>query len=296
MRYRTVHEDLIRTIPELRLPYERLVADWLEFDNRPPGQYVVFSGTIEPLVEVAVNLEPGTPGRDQVLRRAFDFAEAMLASADPQLAGLAIDAVAEPLARQPGGVEAVGTLGGSRLQRWVARHGAAHTRPGGPAEELIDLWGVRAELARLLPDTPLQAIPGISHPADHLRIEVLDDARAAPDGTILLSTFGTTRLYVVARAEDIALDADRLHRAARDLAEFMGGEDPFGEPAMRMRRIPLGERVWNMDDGENRHGRLRAEPWIAAPLEHLREEILDHLAGRTERLELDHGHDEDERS
>jgi hypothetical protein len=285
LQYRTVHEDLVEALPELRLPRDRLVADWLEFDTELPGQHIVFDGTLQTLVEIVLTLEPGTPGRDELLRRALDFAEAMLAARDRGLEELALDAVAETLAGHPAGRDAADAFGGPRLRRWMTRHAGDYDPAAN--EDLIDLWGVRAELAPLLPDTPLQAIPGISHPADYMKIETLDAARDLPDGTVLLSTFGTTRLYVVVRAEQVALDTARLHRAARDLADYVGGDDPTGEPAMRLRRIPLGERVWNMDDGEDRHGRLRNEPWIAAALHPLREAILDHLAGRTDRLEID---------
>jgi hypothetical protein len=258
MRYETVQRELIAALPELRAPRDRLVADWLTFDVTPPDESTVFAGTLTPLLEIVLALDPATPGRDAVLERILGFRDAMVASGDPRLAGLAAEAVSETL----------------------ARHEA-----GEGEEEPADLWGVRAELADRLPRTPLQAIPGISHPADHLGLESLDAARDAPDGTVLLSTFGTTRLYVVVRADEVALDSARLHRAARDLAEYLG-DDPEGEPAMRLRRIPLGERVWNMDDGESRHGRLRAEPWIAPSLRSLRHAILDHLAARTERLDL----------
>jgi hypothetical protein len=61
--YRTAHEDLLAALPELRRPYERLIADWDDFDGKPPGQYTVFPDLLGTLLEVVLTLEEGTPGR-----------------------------------------------------------------------------------------------------------------------------------------------------------------------------------------------------------------------------------------
>lgn len=104
------------------------------------------------------------------------------------------------------------------------------------------------------------------------------------DGAVLLATFGTTRLYVITRAEYVTCDDAVLDQAARDLADVIGGEDTRGDPGVRYQRIPPKERVWNMDRGNERHTRLGDELWIAEALEAYRSMILDLLAGRIERL------------
>jgi hypothetical protein len=283
LHYRTVHEDLIEALPELRRPYERLVEDWDGYGGEPPGQYIVFPDTLGKLLRVLLMLDDGTPGRGELLRRALDFGEEMLGSDDAAVEGVAIDSVADTLDGHPAGRDVAERFGGPRLKRWFQRHSRRDW--GRPAtDEIIDLWGVRAELADRLPGTRLQAIPGISHPADYLALATVEEAQAAPDGVVLLSTFGTTRLYVVVPARRVAIDDATLHRAAQDLAAFLGGEDPTGDPGVRLRRIPMGERVWNMDRGDEKHARLGHDPWIAGELEPLRPAILDHLAGRTSKL------------
>lgn len=269
--YRTAHEDLLAALPELRRPYERLIADWDDFDGKPPGQYTVFPDLLGTLLEVVLTLEEGTPGREKLLRRALDFAETLFGG---ECESLAIDAVGETLNRHPAGRRVAERLGGPRLQAWFAAHGGDGVR----RDEIIDLWGVRAELAPRLPAMPLPAIPGISHPADHLALGSLAEARAVDDGAAaILSTFGTTRLYVVVRAGDVALDDAQLDRLAKDIAASLGGEDVQGNPGLRLRRIPFGERVWNMGAG---HARLQAEPWVADALGAARTQLLDYITGR----------------
>jgi hypothetical protein len=284
LRYRTVHEDLIAALPELRRPYERLFADWDNFQGEPPGQYIVFD-TLGTLIQVVLTLDEDTPGRDDVLRRALKFAETMFGGADGEVEGLAIDSVAETLSNHPAGRQAAERLGGPQLNAWFASY-AVDPREGPPDDEIIDLWGVRAELDPLLPATPLAAIPGISHPADHLALDSVNAARAVDDGAVLLSTFGTTRLYVVIRTAHIAIDEERLDRAAQDIAAFVGGEDPHGEPGLRLRRIPIGERVWNMNAGAEKHTRLYREPWVADELGAVRSPLLAYIAGQRSGLDL----------
>jgi hypothetical protein len=284
LRYRTVHEDLIAALPELRRPYQRLFDDWDDFGGEPPGQYLVFPDTLGRVLEIALTLEDGTPGRAELLRRALSFAE-MLFGDDSELQSLVIDAVADTLDGHPAGREAAARFGGPRLNAWFARYSRDDwKRP--PADQIIDLWGVRAELDALLPATPLAEIPGISHPADYLALDSVQAARAFDDGAVLLSTFGTTRLYAVVRAADVAIGDAGLDRAARDIAAFLGGEDPQGNPGLRVRRIPRGERVWNMDTGAERHTRLHAGPWVADALAELRPALLAYITGQAAQLDL----------
>jgi hypothetical protein len=82
LRYATVHEDLVAALPELAEPYARLFEDWDNFDSRPPGQYLVFPGTLGTLLEVTLTLPEGTPGREDLLQRAISFGELMLNAED----------------------------------------------------------------------------------------------------------------------------------------------------------------------------------------------------------------------
>jgi hypothetical protein len=62
VRFATVHEDMLRAVPELREPCQRLFDDWDNFEGEPPGRYIVFSETYGVLVEIAATLPPETMG------------------------------------------------------------------------------------------------------------------------------------------------------------------------------------------------------------------------------------------
>jgi len=283
LRFSTVHEAMLDALPELRPCYQRLFDDWDNFDGAPPGQYNVFPDTFGKLVEILLTLPAETRGRRELLERAIAFGEAMLTSSDVEVRHLGIDALAETLDEHPAGPGAARDFGGPELQRWfVANSADDWVRPW--PDEIIDLWGVREATAPLLPDVALPDIPGISNPRDDRALASLTEARQARDGVALLSTFGTTFLYVVCPARLIGSDDATLRQAAIDIAARIGGEHPDGEPGVRYRRIPKGERVWNMDVGVHRHTRVREAPWIADRLQRLRPAILDLLAGRIEQL------------
>ncbi len=283
LQYVKAHQAMLDALPELRPCYERLFNDWDNFGGEPPGEYIVFADTFGRLVEILATLPTETRGQLDVLQRAIDFGEQMLASRDDAVRSLGIDALAETLDGHPAGATIARDLGGKELRRWFASYSTDDwVRPW--PDEIIDLWGVREALAPLLPDLALTDIPGISHPADYRSLGSLSEAKRTVDGVALLSTFGTTRLYVVCPAPLIACDDAALQQTALDIAATTGGEDPGGDPGVRYRRIPTGERVWNMDAGANRHSRLGDDPWIADHLHGLRSAILDVLSARIERL------------
>lgn len=286
LRYVDALAPLLQALPELRPPYERLVDDWDNFGGEPPGQYIVFSDTYGTMLEVVLTLPERTPGRERLLRRTIDFGERMLQSQDRAVADLAIDALAERLDGHPAGRAVAEQFGGPRLKQWFASYSSDDWQRPLP-DEIIDLWGVRREITSLLPATPPHEIPGISHPAPYLALDSVEDARQVSDGTVILASFGTTRLYVVARATHVACDDDTLGRAARELAEIIGGEDPRGDPAARYLRIPLHERVWNMDRGQHRHTRLDDKPWTADSLRPFRQAIRQLLGAGRDRIEGD---------
>jgi len=283
LRYLSVHEALLTRFPELAAPCQRLFDDWDNYGGEPPGQYIVFSDTYGTLLEIALSLPSETTGRNELLSRACDFGEQMLRSRSDAVRSLAIDALAETLDGHPDGPSAAARYGGPELKAWFAGYSSsALERPS--CDEIIDLWGVRASIAPMLPETPLTEIPGISHPQAHSALGSLPEARAQHDGAVLLAGFGTTRLYLASRAIEVECDEATLEQAARDLADAVGGEDPSGGPSARYCRIPYGERVWNMDRGSARHTRLDDAMWIADRFESLRGSLVDLLAGRQERI------------
>ncbi len=95
----------------------------------------------------------------------------------------------------------------------------------------------------------------------------------------MLGAYGTTHLCAIIRAEEVSADAATLDDLAVQLAALVGGDLPNGSPAAQYRRVPRGERVWNMDRGDERHCRLWDELWIADQLAPHRELISAVLRG-----------------
>jgi len=283
LQYERVHAAMIEALPELRPCYDRLVADWGD-EGPPPGQYIVLGSTYADLLKLLVALPSEARGRRELLERAVAFGERMLASSDDETRYLGIDALAETLDGCPGGPAVAREFGGPALKRWFASF-SRDDWVRQPSDPLIDLWGVRDAIASALPDVALRDLPGISHPADYLALSSLSEAKAVPNGVVLLSTHGTTHLYVVCPARFVRCDESALEQAAIDIAAKRGGEEySRGEPGVRYRTIPLGERVWNMRRGKDPHGRLTEDVWIADELRGMRQDILDLLAGRVARL------------
>lgn len=278
-RYHDAHRLILDAMPELQLPYERLVADWDNFDNQPPGQYIVFSDLLGRALEISLSLPARTPGREELLTRLVGLGEDLLTDRDDEIRGLGVDAVAETLQLHPAGRTLVERLGGPALTRWFKAYADASFEPASP-DEIIDLWGVRYALVELLPETSIQDIPGISHPATYWAIESLEIARSTPEPVAILSAFGTTNLYVVAPASLVASDPHRLDELAEKLAQHLGGEEPKGTPHAGYFWIPRGERVWNMHRGSDRHSRLGGDVWIADQAEALADEIMAQFTTR----------------
>jgi hypothetical protein len=283
LRYRTVHEDLLTALPELREPYERLFDDWDDFGGEPPGQYNVFSDTYGTLLDVALTLPERTPGREQLLKRALDFGEAMLTSSDLWVYELAIDAVAERLDGHPDGRAFVDRLGGTELRDWFATYSTPDRQRPRP-DEIVDLWGVRPAISPLFPTVPAHELPGISYPSEWADFASLDAAREAAEGTVMLAAYRTTHLWAVMRARQVGAAATTLDELAVRLAALLRDDGPEGRPAAHYRVIPPGERVWSMNRGNERHCRLWDDPWVADPLIPHREEILAVLRGEADAL------------
>jgi hypothetical protein len=283
MHYRTVHEDLLAAFPELREPYRRLFDDWDNFGGEPPGQYIVFSDTFGTMLEVALASPERTAGREEVLRRACDFGEEMLRASDAAVHDLGIDALAERLDNRRGGPAVAEQVGGPSLRAWFSAYSSSDwDRPAD--DEIIDLWAVREAVSHLFPDTPTHQLPGISYPSASLDLGSLDAARAYEDGAVLLSAYGTTHLCAVIRAMEVGAAPRTLDELALQLAALVGGDLPKGSPSAKYRRIPRGERVWNMDWDAERHCRFWDEAWVADALVPRRELILAALRGEPQTL------------
>jgi hypothetical protein len=283
MRFATVHEDMLRAVPELRDPYRRLFDDWDNFGGESPGQYIVFSDTYGVLVEIAATLPPETTGRDELLRRLLDFGDAMMAASDIAVHDLAIDALAERLDAHPAGREIAQRLGGPKLNAWFSAFSTQDWERAEP-DEIIDLWGVRQAVASLLPSIPAHEIPGISYPRAGVDLGSVTAANEHQHGVVMLAAYGTTHLCAVVRARDVAISDQALDALAEELAAIIGRDLPDGKPRAHYLAIPPGERVWNMHGQGERHARLWDEAWVAEDLLPFRDSIIAVLRGKTSAL------------
>jgi hypothetical protein len=285
LRFATVHEGLLEALPELRPCYQRLFDDWDNFGGESPGQYIVFPDLLGCFIKILLTLPAGVAGRRELLQRTTDFGERMMRADDLEVQSLAIDSVADTFDLHPAGRQLARELGGPELQRWFVSNSRDDWERHTPRDaDIIDLWGVRAVVADLLPEVALNEVPGISHPADYLALSSLEEAQRAEDGVVLLATYGTTRKYVAYPAGLVSATHDALDKAARDLALPLDGLDAHAKAGVRYLRIPLGERVWYLETEEEKHSRWQAGPWILPRLHPWRAEILDLLARRIDRL------------
>jgi len=279
LSYAEIERHLVAALPELRQPVERLRIDWFSApgETEPPGQYIVLSDTYSCGLHSLIAAEPTMPQRERLLQRFIDFGERMMACEQP-LRSLGIDALGETLQQHSEGGALVVRFGGPALSRWWASYGGLFDSvdEAGP----IDIWGVREALVAAAPGATLTMLPGISHPADHRRLDALQSARGDPAGRVLLAAFGTSHPLLVASASSVACSETDLQDLAKRLAEARGGETPNGSPAPTYWQIPLGERVWNMDEPHEPHKRLTEDIWIHPSARRLTSQALAVIAGR----------------
>jgi len=282
--YQRASQALAAGFPELVLCVRVLEDDWDNFGGKPPGRYIVFSDVLGTFFEVLLALPREVPGRDDLLRRVFAFGEEMLASGDEETRSLVIDWLCESAENHPRGKDEVDRLGGSEVRHWFERYGS-HPLAGLTADP-IDLWGVREVIASLLPAVALTELSGTTDYKIHAEPS-LAAVRQGRDGVALLGAFGLSHLYAVWLAHRVGAPEPALHQLARDLAEVAGGEEPRGEPEAAFQRIPLGERVWNMETEEDRPCRLSQEPWVHPRFDEWSDSVVAVMTGDLERLPLE---------
>ena len=156
--------------------------------------------------------------------------------------------------------------------------------------KIIDLYGTRDVIAEALcaERVDLISIPGITSPRTWARYPSLREARQDADGTVFLSCFGTSSLYVICPARSVTRNELALLDLARDLASIEDREPNQREKTQSaFFRLVSGERVWNMRTDESRHGRYQGTLWIHLALwdRGLAGAIEEVLYGKRRRLQ-----------
>ncbi|OGO16969.1 MAG: hypothetical protein A2Z02_01050 [Chloroflexi bacterium RBG_16_48_7] len=130
-------------------------------------------------------------------------------------------------------------------------------------------------------------VPGITYPLQQRCFSSLQAAQQSEEGVVFLSYYGTTNVYVVCPAKSVACGKVSLLKLAQDLAEIENEEpDQNLKANVYFLRIPLGERVWNMDCGKEKHTRYIGKLWIADMFANqgLVKPIIEVLGGKREQL------------
>jgi hypothetical protein len=292
--YRNADSMLMQALPELVAPHARWLTDYPDHAEEVL-QYLVFEGIFACFIETLLAM-PESPMRDALARRAFAFLDDILESDDANVSDLGYIALLEGrtawwLARAMPFLwpAACGQLDAFRAG-W--RDEARVQALPDAEREIIDLYGVRDAIAEALQPEgiSLPAIPGITSPQAWTRYPSLADARQDADGAVFLSCFGTSIPYVICPARSVGSDEPALLDLARDLASVEDREANQRDKARSACfRIVPGERVWNMQTEENRHGRYRGVLWIHPALRArgLAIAIEEMLSGERRRLQSD---------
>lgn len=106
-------------------------------------------------------------------------------------------------------------------------------------------------------------VPGILSREQCERFLSLRQAREETDAAIFLSCFGP---YGIGPAAAVCCDEETLTQLVCDLAEREDKEpEQWRKARVAYYRLPLGERTWGMNTGDERHGRYTGALWIAPP-------------------------------
>jgi hypothetical protein len=166
--YPHIERQLVERLPELRPAAEY----YWQVEGEPgsdSGPYIFFESMFGSYVTILLAM-PQAPGRDRLLQRAFDFAEAMLVHGDDQVRHLAFIGLLE--SRGAWWWRRAEPFMGPAAKREVEtyepawRSGSADVVVDDPM--FIDMYGVRSVIARELAEDgiSLDRVPGATHARD----------------------------------------------------------------------------------------------------------------------------------
>jgi hypothetical protein len=133
-----------------------------------------------------------------------------------------------------------------------------------PDKEIIDLYCVREVILRELKSDRIdrRQIPGNTYPNESQRYSTLRIAEHHDDAVVLLGRYSIP--YLVCPPESINCHPTTLLVLAQNLVPFEDqDQNPESYAYVIFPRIPLGERVWQMNHGNKKHLRYEGQLWIA---------------------------------
>jgi hypothetical protein len=287
--YDSIETQIIEILPEL----EPAAEVYAELEGRPgedSGAYVFFESMFGAYVEILLDM-PSSIGRDRLLNRAFRLVDEMLRSSDNDVSDLAYIGQLEskslwfysralpflrPLARRV-------------LDKWEPRWQEAFNLNAEvePDREVIDLYCAREVILRELKSEGMDRyhIPGNTYPNRSQGFTSLEIAKHNEEAVVFLACFSSP--YVVCPPKLVNCTEAVLLKLSQNLAEIDNQEPNQKSKAyVVFPRIPLGERVWNMDHGDIKHLRYEGKLWIADKFtqEGLSKSIIEVLNGTRDSL------------
>jgi hypothetical protein len=247
--YSRIETQTIEAFPHLRPAAE----EYWRYEGRPgedSGPYIFFDTVVGAYFKILLAMPTGTT-RNRLLAQGFEIIDEMLAG-HAEVLEIAWVSLLEGQARwwleraRPF-LGPIATKAFDEYEPW--RLTATTDGTLEPPDEIIDLYGAGDVVLDQLrgEGTGAADVPGVRVPRGGRSLTSLAVARRDVDGVVLLSCFGTTDLYVVAPASEVACEHEALTSLAADLAHLGLLEPGETEPSeVGYYRIFVGERVWRM--------------------------------------------------
>lgn len=90
LNYETVDQELIKSLPEIREPYEEELKSWT---GEEPGQHNIFGNVLNPFLLDLLQKD----SNEGLIKRAFDFIEQMATSNDEKVSNVVQVTICEQL-------------------------------------------------------------------------------------------------------------------------------------------------------------------------------------------------------
>jgi hypothetical protein len=264
--YDLIETQIIEELPELKSASD-VYSELEGKQGEDCGAYIFYEEMFGAYVEVLLNM-PDSPCRNRLLTRAFSLVDEMLESRDKDVRDLAYIGTLEwrDLWYYSRALPFLGTAARRELDQWEPNWHEAFNLDAEvePDKEIIDLYCVREVILRELESEGIDRrhVPGNTYPHESQRFSTLRIAEHHVDAAVLLGRYSMP--YLVCPHNMINCHETVLLRLAQDLVAF-DGQDQNSESnaCVIYPRIPLGERVWQMNHGNKKHLRYEGQLWIA---------------------------------